>query len=589
MIAASRRPSGPVARLILLALFAAGCGATVPPIESSVPTPTRPPITPAPTIGKFVATAYPADGDAPCRQKGAPDASHGAYTGNLKRITAADARTVVFELCAPDIAFLAKIADPAFGINDTAWLTGHIDPGTTGAQPIATAINGTGPYRLEAWDRGAEISLARNDGYWGHRALNERLIVRWNPSSGERVGELQAGTVDGIDEVAPDGVEAIDADVSTVGAPRDGLDSVYLGFSNTVYPFGNEGVRRALALGIDRRALIGRYLPPGAQLSTHAAPCALPYACTGGSSSDFDAALAKETLAAAGYPTGFVTKIHYSTEPSAAIPDPGGLAAALQAQLETNLAITADLVAEPEATYRAAIDTGAMDGIHILEQGPGYPDVSASLDPRLATGARGEAGKPYDDIVKALATGRSTANGAKREAAYKKANDLIRAHVPLIPLAAVGSHAAFLADVTGGLASPLHQESFALMTPSDRRQLVWLTTHEPGGLYCADETDLVARLVCGQVVESLYTHEPGGAAVLPSLAEKCSPDAGLVTWTCTLRKDVLFGDGARLDANDVVLSMAVQWDAEHPLHLGRDGAFATFRSMFGGYLHPPPG
>jgi ABC-type transport system substrate-binding protein len=77
--------------------------------------------------------------------------------------------------------------------------------------------------------------------------------------------------------------------------------------------------------------------------------------------------------------------------------------------------------------------------------------------------------------------------------------------------------------------------------------------------------------------------------VLPSLAEKCSPDAGLVTWTCTLRKDVLFGDGSRLDANDVVMSMAVQWDADHPLHRGESGDFATFRSLFGGYLDPPPG
>src|SRR4029077_1373833 len=196
-----------------------------------------------------------------------------------------------------------------------------------------------------------------------------------------------------------------------------------------------------------------------------------------------------------------------------------------------------DLVVEPEDTYRADLDGGAMDGIHILTQDPAYPDVSASLDPRLATGAPGEAGKPYDDIVKALAAGRSTANGTKREAAYKKVNDAIRAHGPLLPLAGVGTHAAFLADVKGGLASPLHQEAFAGMTPSDRRQMVWLTTHEPPGLYWPDGAALVRRLVCGPVRESLYPHEPGGAAVLPSLAEKCSPDAGLVTWTCTLRKD----------------------------------------------------
>ena len=43
-----------------------------------------------------------------------------------------------------------------------------------------------------------------------------------------------------------------------------------------------------------------------------------------------------------------------------------------------------------------------------------------------------------------------------------------------------------------------------------------------------------------------------------------------------------------LDANDVVDSFAVQWDAENPLHKGRDGSFTYFSSLFGGLLNPPP-
>ena len=67
------------------------------------------------------------------------------------------------------------------------------------------------------------------------------------------------------------------------------------------------------------------------------------------------------------------------------------------------------------------------------------------------------------------------------------------------------------------------------------------------------------------------------------------PNGDLVVWTCSLRKGVLFDDGARLDANDVVMSFAVQWDADHPLHAGHDGRFATFASWFGGFLNPPSG
>jgi ABC-type transport system substrate-binding protein len=111
---------------------------------------------------------------------------------------------------------------------------------------------------------------------------------------------------------------------------------------------------------------------------------------------------------------------------------------------------------------------------------------------------------------------------------------------------------------------------------------------EPGGIYCADETDGEALRVCEQLNESLYAYEVGGTATEPSLAELCEPNAELTQWTCTLRSGVTFHDGATLDANDVVMSYAVQWDANHPLHKGRDGSFTYFPALFGGMLNPPP-
>jgi len=111
---------------------------------------------------------------------------------------------------------------------------------------------------------------------------------------------------------------------------------------------------------------------------------------------------------------------------------------------------------------------------------------------------------------------------------------------------------------------------------------------EPPGLYCADESDGEALRVCQQMSESLYSYEIKGTAAVPALAEKCEPNEGLDVWTCTLRSGVTFHDGAALDANDVVLSYASQWDAEHPLHKGRDNSFSYFPGLFGGFLNPPP-
>jgi ABC-type transport system substrate-binding protein len=116
---------------------------------------------------------------------------------------------------------------------------------------------------------------------------------------------------------------------------------------------------------------------------------------------------------------------------------------------------------------------------------------------------------------------------------------------------------------------------------------VWLAADEPEGLYCADETSSVAQLACAQVSEGLLAFDAGSTAVRPALATACEPVPELTSWTCTLRSGVRFHDGASLDSNDVVLSFAVSWDAEHPLHAGRTGAFQPFVDTFGGMLNAP--
>jgi ABC-type transport system substrate-binding protein len=130
-------------------------------------------------------------------------------------------------------------------------------------------------------------------------------------------------------------------------------------------------------------------------------------------------------------------------------------------------------------------------------------------------------------------------------------------------------------------------ERFAALVPGDRTQFVIMQATRPAGLYCPDETDESTLRICAQVFESLYRHDVPEPALTPSLAERCAADADLITWTCTLRAEVSFHDGSTLDANDVVLSYAVQWDAAHPLHRGRDGSFRAFVDRFGGFLHPP--
>lgn len=584
----SRRWSPGLAALFASAaiVFAACGGAAQSTAPSSAPGSEAP--SAAPSTGAFEAMTYPTEGEAPCGQADAPDAEHSAYTGNFKRISATDESTVVFELCNPDVAFLSKIAFSSFAINDTAWLESHIDPAGTTNQAIVEQVNGTGPYKLDAWTRGSDITMSRNDAYWGEKAKTEKLIVRWGAEAAQRLVELQSGTVDGIDNVGPTDFPTVEGNADLQLKPREGLNVLYLGMNNTFAPFDKEEVRLAIAQGIDRKAIVDNFYPPGSEVASHFTPCAIPNGCAGDPWYDFDPTKAKELLAAAGFPDGFTTKIQLRDVARGYLPAPTTIAQEVQRQLKENLNIDATIEVQESATFIDNSDEGLLDGIYLLGWGADYPDVTNFLDYHFGAGASKGFGDKFDDVTAALAEGAGGANDTEREPAYVKANNAIKAHVPMVPVAHGGSGVAYRADVQDAHSSPLSNEQFAPMTPGDRTQMVWMQNGEPPGLYCADESDGEALRVCEQMMEGLYAYEIAGTAAEPALAEVCEPNETLDVWTCTLRSGVTFHDGAALDANDVVLSYASQWDAEHPLHKGRDNSFTYFPGLFGGFLNPPP-
>ena len=494
----------------------------------------------------------------------------------------------MFELCNPDVAFLSKIAFTSFAINDTAWLESKIDPAADTNQAIVSEVNGTGPYKLDKWNRGSDITLARNDAYWGDKAKTEKLIVRWSAEAAQRLVELSSGTVDGIDNVGPTDFATVEGNADLQLKPRAGLNVFYVGFNNTFAPFDNEKVRQAIAMGIDRSQIVDNFYPPGSEVASHFTPCAIPNGCAGDPWYEFDAAAAKQMLADAGFPDGFKTKISFRDVVRGYLPDPKVVAQNLQEQLKTNLNIDATIDVQESGTFLDNADAGKLDGIHLLGWGADYPDATNFLDFHFGTGSSQQFGKKFDDITAALTAGGAGADDAARKPSYVTANDAIRTHVPMIPIAHGGSAVAYRADVADAHSSPLGNEDFAPMTPGDRTQFVWMQNAEPPGLYCADESDGEALRVCEQMTEALYAYEIAGTAAIPSLAEKCEPNAELTVWTCTLRSGVTFHDGATLDANDVVLTYAVQWDADHPLHKGRDNSFTYFPGLFSGFLNPPP-
>jgi ABC-type transport system substrate-binding protein len=398
--------------------------------------------------------------------------------------------------------------------------------------------------------------------------------------------ELQAGSVDGIDNPGPDDFATIEADANLKLVNRPALNIFYVGMNNVFPPFDNEKVRQAIAMGIDRQRIVDNFFPAGSEVASHFTPCAIPNGCVGDAWYEFDPVAAKALLADAGYPEGFETVLNYRDVVRGYLPQPGVVAQDIQAQLLQNLNIKITIEVQESGTFLDNADAGLLEGLYLLGWGADYPDMTNFLDYHFGAGASKQFGEKFTDITDALKSGAALASDADREPFYVTANNAIKTHVPMVPISHGGSGVAYKATVEGGHASPLGNEYFAVMS-SGTDTFVWMQNAEPISLYCADETDGESLRACEQVYESLLSYEVGGTAVEPKLATACNPNADLTEWTCTLRQDVKFHDGSAFDANDVVFSLQIQWDAAHPLHKGNTGAFSYWSGLWGGFLNAP--
>lgn len=591
------RPSGRLPRLATLFASAAIVAAACTPAASTAPTPGATGAQPTPA-GSTTAEVlkYPDEGEVTCASGGTAGSFNGnEYTGNLKSIEAPDDMTVVFNLCAPDVAFLQKVAFSVFGINDSGWIETHAADGT-----IKDSMNGTGPYKLDEWRKGDSLIFSAFDNYWDKAKypLVPNAVLRWATESGARLQALQGGNVTGITLVGPNDFKTVSDDAALLLAPApDGqaLNTLYLGMNHDKAPWDKVEVRKAVALALDRQRIVDNFYPAGSEVATNFTPCAIEFACEGDDwFASGDAASiqqAKDLLTQAGFPNGFDTKIQYRNVFRGYLPDPPVVAQDLKEQLAA-IGINATVEEQESGTFIGNANSGKLDGLFLLGWGADYPEVTNFMDYHFGAGATAAFGKPYPELATPLGKGNSTTDATARAAAYAEANNKLQELVPMVPIAHGQYANAYLAGTEGAQVSAISTEVMWAMKPpssaSDPNTVVLMQGAEPIGLYCADETDGESLRACEQSMEGLYGYEVGGTDVRPALATECTPNAEGTQWTCKLRDGVTFHDGSTFEAKDVVMSFAVQWDAEHPLHKGNTGIFEYWAGLWGGNLNPPP-
>jgi len=189
-----------------------------------------------------------------------------AVYANIASIDTPDAATVVLNLKNGNPDLLFQLGQATAVIVEPKSVAGNA------TQPV-----GTGPYRLEAWNKGSSVTLARWDGYRGAQDIRlRRVTMRFISDPAAQVAALLSGDVDAFPRVAAaPSLGAFRANKKfqvLVGGSRA---KTIVAINNKRKPLDDVRVRRAIAAAIDRKAVIegaadgfgvpiGSYYVPGA-------------------------------------------------------------------------------------------------------------------------------------------------------------------------------------------------------------------------------------------------------------------------------------------------------------------------------------
>jgi len=306
-----------------------------------------------------------------------------------------DEYTIDFTPTAENLRVPEQLVHPSNGV---------VAPGSDiGEKPV-----GTGPFRFVEYLPKERIVVERNPDYWGQKSELDRITFRFYPDPNARRLALEAGEIDFAYEVPRQDVESLKGrglkiETSSVGAYEAMFANIHGEPPHDL--LGDVRVRKAVAYGIDREALVERVLDGLATTDqTFVPPSSLEPHASLVKGFSYDPERAEGLLDEAGWepgPDGIREKdgrrlklTLVSGFPSAEVHRP--IPTFVQSQLK-EIGIDVEIVERPDsASYQALIDSG--EGDLYLEQG-NQNDANPGFLPVLLfyTGGSG-ASAPYQSL-----------------------------------------------------------------------------------------------------------------------------------------------------------------------------------------------
>jgi peptide/nickel transport system substrate-binding protein len=171
------------------------------------------------------------------------------FLGNVAGVEVVDPLTVQIKLKAPLTPFLQYLAHHSLYIYSPEALKKF-------GKDIVKNPVGTGPFKLETWEPGVKVVLARNDQYWGGAPKIRQAIYVPIIEAQARLAAIKTGEIDLTMDVPPDSLAELRKDSNVVVAETNS-SAVWYVTLNTRHPIlKDRRVRQALNYAVNKEAII---------------------------------------------------------------------------------------------------------------------------------------------------------------------------------------------------------------------------------------------------------------------------------------------------------------------------------------------
>ena len=203
------------------------------------------------------------------RAEGSTNKAKKAVFDNISSVTAHDPTTVILTLNNAEAALPFRLGE------NTAVILHPSTAAGAASKPI-----GTGPFKLESWNKGSAVTLVKWDGYRDAAKVKlKKATFRFINDPAAQVAALLAGDIDGMPRFgALQAMKQFQGDKRFTVEVGSTAGKGLVAINNKRKPLSDVRVRRAIAHAIDRKAFIdGAQEGLGRPIGSHFAPTDLGY------------------------------------------------------------------------------------------------------------------------------------------------------------------------------------------------------------------------------------------------------------------------------------------------------------------------